>query len=118
VSGRDLPIDGIEKSVGLYINTLPLVIEWDNELSITAQLQHIQQQVTALSTNSFADLAKLQKEGERLFHSLLVYENYPLPAAGEEDHVLSKISIRDVIEKGDYPLNILAYEYDSTLTIK
>src|SRR5690606_4597528 len=34
VSGREIPIPGIEESVGLYINTLPLVIEWDNNHTV------------------------------------------------------------------------------------
>ena len=118
VSGRDLPVEGIGESVGLYINTLPLLVDWDNDNAIREQLHQIQDRVTALSTHSFADLAKLQQYGERLFHSLLVYENYPLPKGEAEDHVLSKISIRDVIEKVNYPLSVLAYEHNDTLTIR
>jgi amino acid adenylation domain-containing protein len=115
VSGRDLPVDGIAESVGLYINTLPLVIDWDNDNTILAQLHLVQQQVTALNTHSFADLATLQKEGQRLFHSLFVFENYPVP---ESDENSPKISTRDVIEKIDYPLAILVYEHKGTLTVR
>ncbi|WP_268225902.1 condensation domain-containing protein, partial [Sinomicrobium oceani] len=68
ISGRDLPIEGIESSVGLFINTLPLVIDWDNNDPVKAQLQQVQKRITALNSNSFADLAKLQKNGQRLFH--------------------------------------------------
>jgi len=50
VSGRDLPIEGIEESVGLYINTLPLVIHWGNDNTILSQLHRIQEQVTELNT--------------------------------------------------------------------
>src|SRR6185369_11937575 len=49
VSGRDLPIEGIEKSVGLYINTLPLVIDWENDNTTLSQLHKIQEQITALN---------------------------------------------------------------------
>ncbi|MEP7141396.1 MAG: amino acid adenylation domain-containing protein [Ferruginibacter sp.] len=114
VSGRDLPVEDIEDSVGFYINTLPLLIDWNNNHSIMEQLHQVQQKITEMSTHSFADLAKLQKDGERLFHSLFVYENYPLPKGDEETSV---ISLRDSIEKVDYPLNILAFEYNDTLTV-
>ncbi|WP_298776758.1 condensation domain-containing protein, partial [uncultured Shewanella sp.] len=30
VSGRDMPVDGIASSVGLYINTLPLMVRWND----------------------------------------------------------------------------------------
>ena len=115
VSGRDIPIEGIEESVGLYINTLPLVIEWENENSILLQLQQIQQKLTELNTHGFAELAKLQKDGERIFHSLFVYENYP---ASEEDESGPAISLRNVTEKGNYPLGITGYEQAGSITIK
>jgi hypothetical protein len=41
VAGRDLPVDGIESSVGLYINTLPLTVDWDNSISVSAILNKI-----------------------------------------------------------------------------
>jgi amino acid adenylation domain-containing protein len=115
VSGRDLPIEGIESSVGLYINTLPLVVDWENQGSILSQLHHIQDRMTGLNTHSFADLAKLQRGGERLFHSLMIFENYPV--LEETDNDILSIVERDSIEKVDYPLNILAYEADDKLTI-
>ena len=30
LSGRSIPIAGVEESVGLYINTLPLIINWED----------------------------------------------------------------------------------------
>ncbi|AGC75285.1 amino acid adenylation domain protein [Nonlabens dokdonensis DSW-6] len=116
VSGRDLPIEGIEESVGLFINTLPLVVNWDNDNSILSQLHDIQKQITGLNSNSFADLSKLQKGEGRLFHSLFVFENYPMPKGTSSE--VSKLSIRDAIEKVDYPLSIKAYEYSDVLTIE
>ncbi|WKL50105.1 amino acid adenylation domain-containing protein [Flavobacterium pectinovorum] len=116
ISGRDLPIEDIENSVGLYINTLPLIIDWDNNDTILSQLHEIQQRVTQLNTHSFADLAKLQINGERIFHSLFVFENYPV-SRGSGKKAL-KISRRKSIEKADYPLSIMAYEYGERLIIK
>ena len=75
ISGRTLPIQGIASSVGPYINTLPLIINWQ-DMSIREQLSYIQEQVSALNEHSFASLADLQTGGQRLFHSLLVFENY------------------------------------------
>jgi len=115
VSGRNLPIEGIEESVGVYINTLPLVIDWENNDTIHSQLHQIQQKISELNSHSFTDLAKLQSKGERLFHSLFVFENYPAPIVNGKDAL--KISIRNVIEKVDYPFCVSAYEQKSSLTI-
>jgi amino acid adenylation domain-containing protein len=115
ISGRDIPVEGIEESVGLYINTLPLLISWENKNTIKEQLQLIQQKITEMNTHGFAELAKLQRAGERIFHSLLVYENYP---GTKEGGGAPKISVRNAIEKVDYPLTVMAYEYTDTLVIR
>lgn len=115
VSGRDLPISGIEQSVGLYINTLPLVVDWESENTVKQQLHHIQQQLILLNASSTADLALLQKNDERLFNTLFVFENYPLTDNPEDS---GKISFRGTHEKVSYPLNLLAYDHDEALTLK
>lgn len=115
VSGRDLPIDGIESSVGMYINTLPLIINWNNKATIKEQLYEIQEKIAEMNSNSFAELAKLQKEGERLFHSLFVYENYPTNRANSSE---TKISFRYSVEKVDYPISVIVCEYDNILLVK
>ncbi|WP_338805220.1 amino acid adenylation domain-containing protein [Xenorhabdus griffiniae] len=119
VSGRDVPVDGIESSVGLYINTLPLMVQWDNNRSVISVLQAIQKDIAALNSHSAVSLASLQSDGERLFHSLFVFENYPLPVASENKAALENTLIfRQSIEKTDYPLSLMAYEQNNCLTVK
>ncbi|MGB3463768.1 MAG: amino acid adenylation domain-containing protein [Cyclobacteriaceae bacterium] len=114
VSGRDLPVEGIGESVGLYINTLPLLVGWDNSNTTIEQLQHIQTQLTDLNEHASGDLAKIQGEGGRLFHSLLVFENYP--DLKEDDS--QKITYRGVLEKVNYPISVLAYNRGGQLIIR
>ncbi|MBF0121715.1 MAG: amino acid adenylation domain-containing protein, partial [Desulfobacterales bacterium] len=115
ISGRDIPVDGIIESVGLYINTLPLIIDW-NEKTVIEQLRNIHSEITELNNNSYINLAGIQKEGKRLFHTLLVFENYPLPNKDSKDDL--NINFRESIEKLDYPLCISANEIDNKLIIK
>ena len=117
VSGRDLPISGIEESVGLYINTLPLMVDWHNELTVREQLQNIHQGITSLNRYSFAYLSKLQPRGQRLFHSLFVFENYPLPEKDADEANLTAI-MRQIIEKLDYPLGCIAYDVGNKLHVQ
>ena len=118
LSGRSLPIAGIEESIGCYINTLPLRVSWDNDNSIAEQLQSIFTSVIDINAHSSMDLSSLQAEGDRLFHSLLVYENYPSVESSSGNQLDQAISYRYSVEKVDYPLNILAYEQDSQLVVK
>ncbi|MBF0120184.1 MAG: amino acid adenylation domain-containing protein [Desulfobacterales bacterium] len=115
LSGRDIPIDGIEDSVGLYINTLPLIINW-SEKTVKEQLKSIHDEITGINSNSFVNLASLQKEGKRLFHTLFIFENYPLP--NKKDNKGLNIEFKEIIEKLDYPLCIIAYEFNQHLYIK
>ncbi|WP_145956919.1 non-ribosomal peptide synthetase, partial [Xenorhabdus miraniensis] len=119
VSGRDVPIEGIESSVGLYINTLPLMVQWESTSSVAAVLQDIQKNIAALNSHSAVSLASLQPDGERLFHSLLVFENYPAPALSEnKEGIEHTLTFRHAVEKVDYPVLLMAYEQDNRLIIK
>ncbi|CAA7392230.1 Linear gramicidin synthase subunit D [Chryseobacterium fistulae] len=114
VSGRSLPVEGIESSVGLYINTLPLIVE-HNEGKVMDLILNLQSCVSDLNTYSDKSLSGLQEGGERLFSSLFVYENYPVSDGG----ILSDLDIkfRDSIERVDYPLSVLAYEKGEEVTL-
>ena len=89
ISGRDLPINNIESSVGLYINTLPLIMEHNNNDTILNAARKLQDNITEMNSRSNSNLAKLQKEGKRLFDTLFVYENYPSPVNNNNDNSLN-----------------------------
>ncbi|EKD45764.1 MAG: hypothetical protein ACD_69C00150G0001, partial [uncultured bacterium] len=114
VSGRDIPVDGIEDSVGLFINTLPLVFIHDNKLSLLEQIKVIQNSINEINNRSNTSLAGLQADGERLFDSLLIYENYPLP---RYDGNIKFYNMEQNF-KVDYPLAVVVYEKKQTLMIK
>ena len=115
ISGRDLPINNIESSVGLYINTLPLIIEHDNNDTILDAIRKLQNSITEMNSRSNTNLAKLQKDGDRLFDTLFVYENYPTPVNNNDDNSLN-ITFKEGIEKLDYPIAVIAYDADNQLT--
>ncbi len=115
VSGRNLPVDGIEQSVGLYINTLPVILE-HKELSAIELIRSVQDKINEVNSRSDVSLASLQKEGERLFNSLFVYENYPVPENNEIEEVL-RIEIKDGIEKLDYPLGVTIVEQKEQIEV-
>ena len=71
VSGRSIPINDIEKSVGLYINTLPLIVNHEDKMkegrSILDSIKEIQENINEMNARSDVSLASLQSDGERLF---------------------------------------------------
>jgi amino acid adenylation domain-containing protein/non-ribosomal peptide synthase protein (TIGR01720 family) len=115
VSGRTLPINNIETSVGLYINTLPLIVRHKEKESIIDAIRNIQKYIHEMNNRSNISLAKLQNEGVRLFNNLFVYENYPLPK-NSKSYDLLKITYEKIEDKLDYPIVIVAYEFDKIIS--
>jgi len=119
ISGRNLPVDNIESSVGLYINTLPLIVSHKEQMnmSLIAAIKSIQDNINEINSKSGISLAKLQKRGERLFDCLFVYENYPsLSYKGETARL--KVKFRKVVEKLDYPLCVIVHEENNEIIFK
>lgn len=115
LSGRNLPINGITDSAGLFINTLPLAVNWQEGAQISDQLQQIHHSIVSMNQHHGYPLAELQSGNQRLFQSLLVFENYPYqPAAqGLSAHAQSLA----IIEKLDFPLVLVALMRDERLIL-
>nr|WP_260232358.1 non-ribosomal peptide synthetase [Chryseobacterium lactis] len=116
VSGRSLPIDDIEASAGLFINTLPLIVQ-HNDGKVVDVISDIQQRISELNTHSDVSLGELHQDARRIFSSLFVYENYPVPKGGDDNNELGFV-FRDSVEKLDYPLGIMAFEQGESVTMK
>ncbi|WP_336777193.1 amino acid adenylation domain-containing protein [Pantoea sp. USHLN256] len=116
VAGRDLPVAGINESVGPYINTLPLAIAWHQDQSCAEVLLAIQQKIAELNSHSNIGLVELQTDGEALFNSLVVFENYPI--AAHSSGIANAWRMDAAYEKLDYPLALLAWESQETLTLQ
>lgn len=114
VSGRNLPIDSIENSVGLYINTLPLVVDHsDGELTNLDRIKLVQESIGSINSKSNVNLASLQTDGKRIFDSLFVYANYP-----SNSDASIKFELEHCPEKLDYPLAVLVKNLDDCLQIR
>lgn len=117
--GRDYPIEGITASVGLYINSLPLALAWRTELSLAEHIARLQTDLMALNEHGTQSLAALSKGRARLFQSLFVFENYPMPAvpAAPEPHQLVP-RFGAVVEKVELPLSLVVSSRGETLQLR
>nr|WP_236044168.1 non-ribosomal peptide synthetase [Pseudomonas arcuscaelestis] len=112
MAGRSAPLPGIEAQIGLFINTLPVVVSLSPEQSLTQVLQTLQAQNLALREHEHTPLFDIQRwagqGGEGLFDSLLVFENYPVSAALQEG-APQGLRFTDVQtrEQTSYPLTLL-----------
>ncbi|KAJ1925728.1 hypothetical protein IWQ60_004367, partial [Tieghemiomyces parasiticus] len=92
VSGRNVPVPGIEGMVGMCINTLPLRVRVDHNRTITDFLRQVNADsgaLTAYEQCSLVDIkrwAKLDADSD-LFNSLLVYDNYETTTSARTDQI-------------------------------
>jgi N-(5-amino-5-carboxypentanoyl)-L-cysteinyl-D-valine synthase len=124
VSGRNMPVDGIESSVGLFINTLPLVVDHTDQSSrsVAEAVAEIQSAVHAMNDKSIVELGRLQSGAmkRQLFDTLLVLENYPrlLDQAEERRHQkLLRFEKFFDADRVDHPMAAVAREEGDELTL-
>jgi bacitracin synthase 3 len=81
VSGRPAELDGIEKMVGLFINTVPVRIKYSEKDSLLDVLRNLQKTDLDGKDYHYTQLADIQSSselGRGLFDHILVFENYPV----------------------------------------
>ncbi|MDH6447577.1 non-ribosomal peptide synthase protein (TIGR01720 family), partial [Paenibacillus sp. PastF-4] len=111
VSGRPSEVAGIERMIGLFINTTPVRINCTPDQRVTALLQQVQDAALASESHSHYPLYEIQglsplKTG--LIDHILVFENYPIAEAigqvDETDEAAFAIRDLDVFEQANYDL--------------
>ncbi|MEW5931844.1 MAG: amino acid adenylation domain-containing protein, partial [Gemmatimonadota bacterium] len=117
VSGRPPELPGVEETVGLFINTLPVRVRLDGGARVGDWLARLQREQAEAREHEHAPLAQVQRwsdvpSGEALFRSLVVFENYPVDQAiGEAAGGLEELRVRPGggHEQANYPLVLSSY---------
>ena len=120
VSGRSAPLPGIESMVGLLINTLPLRVQVQENVSLLPWLRDLQESASELLQHEHDPLALIQgwsevPRGLPLFDSIVVFQNLPIDKILDRGFVSSmplRLAIRRGIETLNYPLALIAFEGD------
>ncbi|CAM4037168.1 Linear gramicidin synthase subunit D [compost metagenome] len=113
VSGRPAQLPGIEQQVGLFINTLPVIVSPDPQQPVGAWLQQLQALNLALREYEHTPLYEIQRwagrGGEALFDHILVFENFPIAEALQQagDQALQFDGVQQH-ERTNYPLTLAA----------
>ena len=111
-AGRPGSIPGIEKMVGLFINTIPLRIQMDSNDPIPALLSRIDDALQVRVKYEHTPLADIKKYSdltgsEELFDSIVVIENYPLDNGLILKNGILKVDSYSLRETTHYDLTIL-----------
>ena len=79
VSGRPGEIEGVEDMIGLFINTIPVRIQYSNDMSVTDLLKSQQEKSIASLDHHYLSLAEVNSEsalGNEMFDHIYLFQNY------------------------------------------
>lgn len=118
VSGRQKDLRGIEKAVGLYINTIPVRFCTKPEDKIIEVLQQALEQELDSFPYDYCSLSDIQQQsgihGE-LINSVFVFENYYVQYNEETNFAGMPYEITGSREQTNYPISVGAFDTEEGL---
>jgi amino acid adenylation domain-containing protein/non-ribosomal peptide synthase protein (TIGR01720 family) len=111
VSGRSAPVPGIDRMVGLFINTLAVRAQVDPRRSALGFLTALQEQQSEMREHEHSALAEAQAlsavpRGTPLFESLVVFENQPVEESLRKGGGPLSLTDARAVERPAYPLTL------------
>ncbi len=118
VSGRPTAIKGVETIVGLFINTVPERIEFEDKTFFRQLLQKVRDRAVEGAPYHYSQLAEIQSENplkQDLLDHIMVFENYPLAdrieglncaGTGSGKGVPIEVSRMEAFEQTNYDFNL------------
>jgi amino acid adenylation domain-containing protein len=113
VSGRPSELPGVEQMVGLFINTIPVRISYEEEESLSDLVRRVQEKATDGEPYHYNSLPEIQSVAGvgALFDHILVFENYPIAERVEGVRSSEKGSYRvthlKIVEQTNYDLTLI-----------
>ncbi|MBS5984151.1 condensation domain-containing protein [Clostridium butyricum] len=113
VSGRGVPIEGIESMIGLFINTVPMRVKCNASIEFKEILKDIQNGIIMSEKYSFLLLTELLSQAKLkndAINHMAVVENFPVLDNLKNDY----FSIENIYskERTNYDFNLLFYPGD------
>ncbi|MFD8785187.1 amino acid adenylation domain-containing protein [Kitasatospora sp. NPDC059599] len=123
VADRPAAVPGVDRVVGLLINTVPARVRIDPTEPFGALLDRIQDEQSELGEHSWLGLADIHRISghDSLFDTTLAFENFPLPASARGVEVaglrlaLAGEAVDEVPEGTHYPLSLAVFPGPTTV---
>ncbi|CAD5274525.1 MULTISPECIES: non-ribosomal peptide synthetase [Halomonadaceae] len=118
VAGRPAELPAAEQLIGPFINTLPVIVSLDPTLRVDKWLRQLQEQNLASREHEHTPLYDIQRwagqGGQSLFDSLLVFENYPVDAALDQN-LPGELAFGEVAnrEQTNYPVTLVIFQKET-----
>ncbi|MCP5108693.1 MAG: hypothetical protein GY950_35235, partial [bacterium] len=118
VSGRPEKIKGIENSVGLFINTLPLrvrTLPGETFAAFLARTQNMLREWREFENSSLLSINEQLDEyrrGGSLFDSVVVIENYPIDSVLKQEDSPLTVDSFSITERTHYDLTVIINAFE------
>ncbi|MDQ7733304.1 amino acid adenylation domain-containing protein [Halomonas sp. SpR1] len=118
VAGRPAELPAAEQLIGPFINTLPVIVSLDPSLRVDKWLRQLQEQNLASREHEHTPLYDIQRwagqGGQSLFDSLLVFENYPVDAALDQN-LPGELTFGELVnrEQTNYPVTLVVFQKET-----
>jgi amino acid adenylation domain-containing protein/non-ribosomal peptide synthase protein (TIGR01720 family) len=113
-SGRSVATPGIERLVGMFVNSVPVRVRWDGGETIGSLLARLQRQADENSAHDQTGLAAIQAASalpSGLLDHLLVLENFPESAGTAETGFAVASTAAE--ERANYDFGIIVHAGDA-----
>lgn len=112
VSGRPPELEGADKMVGVFINTLPARVRVEPDRALVAWLDEMQVEQIEREQYAYTSLTEIQRWGEvpagtSLFESLLIFENYPTEAFLQQGSGGLSVTQVHAVEPNNYAVTLV-----------
>jgi non-ribosomal peptide synthetase component F len=111
VSGRPAEIPGVERMIGMFLNTLPVRVRLDDDEQLAALLVRLQDEQAALLAHHQLGLSEIQQlaGGKVLFDTTTIHQNAPLDVAALAARLEGlRLGAADSVDATHYPLRMQA----------
>jgi amino acid adenylation domain-containing protein len=122
LAGRPAELEGVERIVGTFINSVPVVLQFEPGRSLQEWLQHNQREQALRDRQGFLSLVEIKKaaglSGDApLFETLVVFENFPEQRGDEDSTGGLAARVLYSVSQNSYPLSLVVFP-DRGLHIK
>ena len=115
VSGRVDEVAGIEKMVGLFINAIPVRVQFSNKDTLLLVLKQMMAESLSAKEHHYYSLADIQNSTplkDKLINQLFVFENYPSSKI-KHDNIGFEVENFDIYNQTNYDFDITIHPSDS-----
>ncbi len=113
VSGRPAEIPGIDRMIGLFINTIPVRVKTEENLPFNVLMKQQQEQYMASHMYDTYPLFEIQAQTDQkqdLISHIMVFENYPVEEEVERlggGEAAFEIEDAELLEQTNYDFNLI-----------